>query len=84
MNQKQETWPRATGPGYKTGPQKPVPVPSDAKFISMKQVCARYGNRSPMWVERKLDKDPKFPKPKKIGRMRFWEVSELETYERGI
>jgi hypothetical protein len=81
---KKETWPRATGPGYRTGPHEPVPVPPDAKFVSMKQLCARYGGRSPMWVERKLASDDRFPKPRKFGRLRFWDLQELENYERGI
>jgi predicted DNA-binding transcriptional regulator AlpA len=74
----------ATGGGYTTGPQKPILVPPDAKFLSAKQVCARYGGRSHMWLQRKIDNDPDFPKPKKIGRLRFWEITKLEAYERSI
>jgi hypothetical protein len=35
--------------------RRPVPpVPRDAKFISIRQLCERYGDVSQMWVERKL------------------------------
>ena len=35
-----------------------------------------------MWLERLLKRDPKFPRPVKIGRLRFFKISELEKYER--
>jgi predicted DNA-binding transcriptional regulator AlpA len=34
-----------------------------------------------MWVERRLQFDPDFPKPIKIGRLRFWDLDALEAYE---
>ena len=57
-------------------------VPAGAVFISAPQVCDRYGGRSHMWLERKLQNDPEFPRPKYFGRLRFFEISELENYER--
>lgn len=60
----------------------PPSVPTDAVFISASQLRARYGNVSHMWVERRLQNDPAFPKPKYFGRLRFWSIAELEQYER--
>jgi len=59
-------------------------LPPGTKFISSKQVCARYGGRSFMWLERKLKHDPKFPRPRRIGRLRFFELEALEGYERSL
>jgi hypothetical protein len=57
-------------------------APTGAVFITAPQVCARYGGRSHMWLVRKLEVDPDFPKPTYIGRLRFFRVNELEEYER--
>jgi hypothetical protein len=58
------------------------PPPASAVYISAPQVCDRYGGRSHMWLERKLQDDPKFPKPRYFGRLRFFKISELQKYER--
>jgi hypothetical protein len=58
------------------------PPPADARFISAPQLLNRYGGRSHMWLVRKLADDPNFPRPRYFGRLRFFEISELETYER--
>ena len=29
-----------------------------------------------------MQADPNFPKPRKIGRLRFWDLDEIEEYER--
>ena len=50
-------------------------------FLRTKQLRARYGNVSHMWVERRLAADSSFPKPIKMGRLRFWKLSELEAWE---
>ena len=53
------------------------------KFLSSKQVRARYGDRSKMWLVRRLKKDPKFPRPTKLGgRDLLFDEAELEKYER--
>ncbi len=62
--------------------REPAPVPATARFISAPQTCDRYGGRSHMWLERKLQKEPKFPRPKYFGRLRFFDIQELEDYER--
>ena len=53
-------------------------------WLSTRQVRDRYGGVSAMWVERRLQSDPRFPRPKKFGRLRFFELSRLEDYERAI
>jgi hypothetical protein len=58
-------------------------VPLGAIYIGAAQLRARYGGVSHMWIERKLQGDPAFPRPKYFGRLRFWAVAELEAYERG-
>lgn len=51
-------------------------------YLDAAQVCARYGNRSHMWLERKLHSDPEFPKPIYIDRLRFFKITDLEKFER--
>jgi hypothetical protein len=72
-------------------PRGPLPLPMPtyrrapppgARYISAPQLLDRYGGRSHMWLVRKLADDPKFPKPVYHGRLRFFDVAELEAYER--
>jgi len=35
-----------------------------------------------MWIERRLKTDARFPHPQKFGRLRFWDLDKIETYER--
>jgi hypothetical protein len=65
-----------------TGKHSPVPVPVDAVFISSRQLLARYGGRSQMWLYRKLQAEPEFPKPTYFGRLQFYRLDELERYEK--
>ncbi|HZV03636.1 MAG TPA: hypothetical protein VE999_00970 [Gemmataceae bacterium] len=52
-------------------------------YLSAAQVLARYGGRSDSWLDRKLAKDPKFPKPIYFGRrLRLFRLDDLEAYER--
>jgi hypothetical protein len=60
----------------------PVPIPPDAVWISAKQLLARYGGRSEMWLNRKLKMDKDFPRPGYSGRLRFFRIDELEKYEK--
>jgi hypothetical protein len=62
--------------------QAPVPVPAGAAFISAKQVLARYGGRSEMWLNRKLTMEADFPRPMYSGRLRFFRLEEIERYEK--
>jgi predicted DNA-binding transcriptional regulator AlpA len=50
-------------------------------YLRTKQLRIRYGSVSHMWVERRLQDDPSFPRPVKMGRLRFWKLSELEAWE---
>ncbi|SIO49715.1 hypothetical protein SAMN05443247_06527 [Bradyrhizobium erythrophlei] len=62
--------------------QAPVPIPPDAVYVSAKQVLARYGGRSEMWLNRKLIAEVDFPRPMYSGRLRFFRLDELEQYEK--
>jgi hypothetical protein len=58
------------------------PVNPDKKFIGSRRLRERYNDVSHMWVVRQLANDPTFPRPVKIGRLRFWDLDQLEAYER--
>lgn len=51
-------------------------------FIPTRQLRNRYGGVSHMWVERRLNEDPNFPRPRYLGQRRYWSVVELEEWER--
>ena len=66
-----------------TTPRKYQKVDAEAVVISFPQLYRdRWNGRSHMFVERLLKNDPTFPRPFKIGRTRFWKLSEIEDYER--
>jgi predicted DNA-binding transcriptional regulator AlpA len=72
------------GPGYRPsarGPPRLPPLPP-ATYIDAPQLLARFGGRSHMWLVRLLARDPTFPRPVKIGRLRFFVVADLEAWER--
>jgi predicted DNA-binding transcriptional regulator AlpA len=54
----------------------------DAAYIDAPQLLARFGGRSHMWLVRLLERDPAFPRPVKIGRLRFFPVAALIAWER--
>jgi hypothetical protein len=66
------------------GPREAVAIPPSAKWISARQVCARYGGRSLMWLERKLKNDPSFPRPTYFGSLRYWQPTSLDAYDNEI
>jgi hypothetical protein len=35
-----------------------------------------------MWLERQIKENPKFPRPYRFGRLRFFKIAELEAYEK--
>jgi hypothetical protein len=41
----------------------------------------RYGDCSPMWIERRLSGDPTFPKPIYIAKRRFWRLADIVAWE---
>jgi hypothetical protein len=52
------------------------------RYLTAAQLRARYGGVSHMWIERRLKDEPRFPHPQKFGRLRFWELAQIEAYER--
>jgi hypothetical protein len=66
------------------GPRKPVAIPRDAVWITAAQVCSRYGGRSFMWLNRKIQNDPTFPRPSYDGRIRLFRLSEFDDYDRSM
>jgi predicted DNA-binding transcriptional regulator AlpA len=65
-----------------------VPAPKidpqlSTKYITVNQLCARWGDCSVMLIERRLKSDPKFPRPRKFkgGRVRLFDIGEVEEYE---
>lgn len=58
------------------------PEPEAAIYLRAPQVCERYGGVSFMWLARTLKRDPSFPRPVKLGRLRFFKVSDLVEWER--
>lgn len=82
MTDKKRKVGRPRGPLPTPTPTYHRAAPAGSKYISAPQLLDRYGGRSHMWLHRKLADDPKFPKPVYFGRLRFFELAELEAYER--
>lgn len=64
---------------------KPKPK-SKKQFLGIAALKERYGDRSHMFIERLIQRDPSFPRPVKLGAgkmaHRMWDEAELETWER--
>jgi hypothetical protein len=58
--------------------------PNCRKWITSAQLRERFGNVSEAWPGRQMEKDPDFPRFKKFGRYKFWNLAEIEQYERGV
>jgi predicted DNA-binding transcriptional regulator AlpA len=54
------------------------------KYLTLQQLCTRWGDRSRMFVERRLRNDPDFPRPIRLGsgRIRLFDEAEVEDYEK--
>jgi hypothetical protein len=63
------------------GPSARGPPPG-AAYLDAMQLLARYGGRSHMWLVRLLERDASFPRPVKIGRLRFFKIDDLTAWER--
>ena len=51
-------------------------------YSTATQVRERYGNRSAMWLWRKLRDDPRFPRPLDMGRnLKLFDDAELDAYD---
>ena len=57
-----------------------VEIPQ-ALFLKARQVRARYGDVSHMWLVRRK-RDAGFPSTTIFGGIRFWKLSDLERWER--
>jgi hypothetical protein len=57
-------------------------MPTKRKIRPPEPPDERYGGRSHMWLQRKLDDDPTFPRPFYFGRLRFFKIRDLERWER--
>jgi len=58
-----------------------VEIPQSS-FLKARQVRARYGGVSHMWLVRRQN-DAGFPSPTTFGGIRFWKLSDLERWEGG-
>jgi hypothetical protein len=72
---------RRKGGGFTLPPREPSLPPPDAKWISGKQLRARFGNKSAMWLWRRTREDKDFPQPAYDGRLQIFNVTEIEAYE---
>ena len=51
------------------------------KRLSSRQVRERYGDRSAMWIYRRLKSDPQFPRPIVISNRQYFDEAELDAYD---
>lgn len=58
-----------------------VEIPQSSLFLKARQVRARYGDVSHMWLVRR-QKDAGFPSPTIFGGIRLWRLSDLERWEK--
>lgn len=67
--------PSTDNSGFATTPEQ--------EFLPTRKVRVRYGDVSEVTIDRWVS-DPSlgFPKPIYIGRMRYWRIKDLETFER--
>jgi hypothetical protein len=55
---------------------------SDDSFLTSRQVKARYGGTSDMWIFRRLRDGSGFPIPIVVRGRKYWRLSELTDWER--
>jgi predicted DNA-binding transcriptional regulator AlpA len=66
-------------------PYTPEPSNDNTIFLTVKQVRERYGGISAMTLWRWLDNEAKrFPRPRYIGKARFWRLDELIAWEASL
>ena len=49
--------------------------------LTSRQLRKRYGDVSHMWIERRLQDDPTFPRFTKYGRLRMWDEEKLDEWD---
>jgi hypothetical protein len=61
------------------------PAGGGKTYLTARMVCARYGGRSKMWIERRLADGSGFPEPAfYVAGKRFWDLEALEQWERTL
>jgi hypothetical protein len=52
-------------------------------FLTVRQLCRRWGDTCHMFVVRRRKSDPDFPRPYRIGKghIHFFALDEIERYE---
>jgi predicted DNA-binding transcriptional regulator AlpA len=57
---------------------------TEKRYLTTAQLRERYGSVSHMWIERRLQKDPTFPRPVKLGgsALRMFDLNQIEAWER--
>jgi hypothetical protein len=62
-----------------------MPASANKRLIGIRPVCARYNDVTPRTVTR-WQNDPrrKFPQPVTINCRRYWDVSDLDQYDRDL
>lgn len=51
------------------------------KYLTAVEVRERFGGRSDSWLWRILQRDKSFPRPLRIGKRRYWQISKLQAWE---
>lgn len=54
----------------------------DAVYISVSQICARYGGRTRMWFERLYRDDSDFPRAFVLRKIRYFRLADVIAWER--
>jgi predicted DNA-binding transcriptional regulator AlpA len=72
------------GKKYERQPPNTAHNPNPKLYVTAPQLLERYGSRSTMWLDRIMKTDAAFPRPIYIGRFRFWDLYQIEAYERDV
>lgn len=51
-------------------------------WLNYAAIRKRFGGVSGMWIYRRLHDSSGFPQPTYFGRLRYWRLTEIETWER--
>jgi len=51
------------------------------RYLTSRHLRERFGSCSQMWIWRRLQTDPTFPKPIVIANRRFWNQDDIEAWE---
>jgi len=61
-----------------------IKKPKPKRYLTVNELRERWGGVSQMFIERRLQADPSFPKPMRFpgGRLRLFDEEAIEKYER--